>query len=233
LKGGVTVVSGGPVYISDEPDHFDSSVIDPLIFSDGKIIRALAPAVPLAESLFSNGSGCCRVIAPTRHKSCAIDAFNFSSTPETLTGSVSKEDYPFAAAKEQPYKGFWEMPKEGLVIYDTAARKGARLDQDYNYRVDPMKGKIFTLAPVTNGWAFIGRSDKYLGGCTYTLNSCSAEQVNLILDESGPFVVFLKTHVPQSSDGAVTDLGSGFYLTNLPVREADKTVVLSPESEVP
>lgn len=221
-------VSGGPIYISDLPTDFDEEVISPVIFSDGKIIRALAPAVPLSESLFSNGrDSCYRVIAPTRHKSCAIAAFNFSRK-EKLTGSVSKEDYPFAAAKEQPYTGLWKMPKEGLVIYDVAAKKGARLDQDYTYHVDRMKGKIFTLAPINDGWAVIGRADKYLGGCTYTLNSCTANQMNLTLDESGPLIVFHNTHIPQSSEGIVTDLGNGFYRIDLPIGESDRTVVLSP-----
>jgi hypothetical protein len=220
-------ISGGPIYISDEPIHFDADVINPVIFKDGKIIRALAPAVPLSDSLFSNGDKTCyRVIAPTRHKSCAIAAFNFSEK-EQLIGSISKQDFPFAAAKEQPYKGLWKMPKEGLVLYDTDAKKGTVLDQDYSYSVDRMKGKIFALAPINKGWAVIGRADKYLGGCTYSIDHWSEKQVDLTLDESGPIVIYHSNGRPVASDGQVTNLGNDFYRINLPVGEQRKVIKLS------
>lgn len=220
-------VSGGPVYISDEPAHFDAAVIKPVIFSDGKIIRALAPAVPLPDSLFSRGDkSCYRVIAPTRHKSCAIAAFNFSETP-TLSGRLSAEDYRYAAAKEQPFSGLWNLPEEGLVVFDYEAQAGTRLDHDYIYTVDHMKGKIFTLAPIHDGWAVIGRADKYLGGCTYTINTCSKKKLVITLDESGPVVVYHKNKIPKISAGTVTQLTGGFFRIDLPEGRTNHAISLS------
>jgi len=219
-------ISGGPVYISDEPNHINMQLITPLIFSDGKIIRALAPAVPLKESLFNNmQQSCYRVIAPTRHRSCAIAVFNFTNEKEKQS-YVSKNDYGCAAAKEQPYNGIWEMPDEGLVIYDWQSAKGASLHNDYIFSVERMKGKIFNIAPVQHGWSVIGRSDKYMGGCTYHIENCSESTLDLLLDESGPFIVYCKDSCPITDNGEVLVLGNHFYKIELPVGERDLKIRL-------
>ncbi|MCF8362913.1 MAG: hypothetical protein K9G70_09860 [Prolixibacteraceae bacterium] len=220
-------ISGGPVYVSDEPTHFDNEVISPVIFNDGKIIRALAPAVPLPKSLFTNGNNSCySVIAPGRHKSCAIAAFNFSETP-SLKGTISKDDYTYAPAKMQPYEGLWSLPNEGLVLYDRIANTGTLLDKNYSFSVERMKGKLFNLAPIQNGWAVIGRADKYIGGCTYTIESSSKTKLQLTLDESGPIIVYNTSKKIKSSKGSVKDIGNGFYQIDLPVGELNKRVKIS------
>ncbi|MCU0786637.1 MAG: hypothetical protein MUC91_00360 [Verrucomicrobia bacterium] len=226
-------ISGGPVYISDPPPEFEAALIRPLIFNDGRLVRALAPAVPLPESLF-RGAGandrCYRVIAPTRHGSCAIAAFNFSPSAE-LGGTVSKDDYRHAAAKEQPYHGLWSIPEEGLVVYDREAEKGVRLDADYSYSVNRMKGKIFNLAPISQEWAVIGRADKYLGGCTYTIGRTSETSLELTLDESGPLLVYQRDHRITVPEGKVTPLGEGFYRVDLPVGERNKRLTITVAAE--
>lgn len=219
-------VSGGPVYISDKPEHFNKELIEKLVFKDGKVIRALAPAVPLKESLFKGiDTGCYRVVAPTRHRSCAIAVFNFSEQ-ESAQSFISKHDYPAAAAKEQPFNGLWEVPEEGLVVYDWDKKIGAGLEVDYLFSVEKMKGKIFNIAPVKNGWAVIGRSDKYLGGCTYHIEDCSNNTLEFILDESGPVTVFCKDGSPRADAGILLELGNGFYEIDMPIGELNKTVRL-------
>ncbi len=219
-------VSGGPVYISDKPEHFNKKLIEKLVFKDGKVIRALAPAVPLKESLFNNmGADCYRVIAPTRHRSCAIAVFNFSEQSYKQS-YISKNDYTFAAAKEQPYTGLWEVPEEGLVVYDWQDNTGAWLDADYKFGVERMKGKIFNIAPVKAGWAVIGRSDKYLGGCTYHIDNCSEKMLELELDESGPVVVFCKEGNPKTNAGVLLSLGNGFYEIDMPIGVLNKKIKL-------
>lgn len=220
-------ISGGPIYISDEPLHFDKKVIEPAIFKNGKIIRTLAPAVPLPESLFADGTNTCyKVIAPTRHKSCAIGAFNFSEHP-TLKGTISKNDYPFSAAKLQPHEELWSIPKEGLVLYDNELAFGMVLDNTYDFDVAQMKAKVFTLAPIHNGWAVIGRSDKYIGGCTYTIKNCTKSKIELILDESGPIIVYNSSMQPKVSEGSIRKLNNGFYLIDLPVGEQNKKIEIT------
>jgi len=226
-------VSGGPVYISDNPEHINEEIIRPLIFNDGKIIRALAPAVPLKESLFYDSflgivglkKKSYRVIAPGRHGSAVIAAFNFSIFRK-VNGFINEDDYPFAAAKEQPYNGLWKIPKEGLVIYDYEADICELLDHDYTFTVDKMKAKIFNLAPIINGWAVIGRNDKYFGGCTYHIVDSSVDSIELLLDESGPITIYSVKGKPKPEQGILTDLGNGFYNIDLTIGEMNKKIIV-------
>ncbi|PQB07698.1 hypothetical protein BST83_11420 [Polaribacter filamentus] len=219
-------ISGGPIYISDKPTEFDKDVIDPLIFDDGKIIRTLAPAVPLHESLFSNTNDTAyRVIAPGREKSCTIAAFNFSNE-SIIKASINADDYQYASAKEQPFNGLWVMPNEGLVLYDYEKKAGDRLTNSHHFEVENMKGKIFTLSPIIKGWAVIGRSDKYISGCTYRIEKQTKRKLTLILDESGPIVVYSATQKPQTSHGIVKSIGKGFYSIELSTGEKNKKLTL-------
>lgn len=47
-------ISGGPVYLSDAPEMFAKENILPLIDTDGKLFRPVAPAVPTPESILIN-----------------------------------------------------------------------------------------------------------------------------------------------------------------------------------
>lgn len=220
-------ISGGPIYISDTPDHFNKSIIDPLIFSDGKIIKTLAPAVPLLDNLFENyNSTAFKVIAPTRSKSCAIAAFNFTSK-NTIEGVISKSDYQYAAAKEQPYNGLWEQPEEGLILYDYEANNGMKLEESYTYTIDKMRGKIFNIAPIKNGWSIIGLADKYIGGCTYTIEENTSNKLKVTLDESGPLIVYNSKSKPKSNMGSIVSIGNGFYKLNLNKGIKNKEVIFT------
>lgn len=75
-------ISGGPIYLSDRPAHFDKEVVAPLSFSDGKLLRPLAPAVPTEESLFTNPQmqkSAYITFAPLKNKSVAVAAYNLYS----------------------------------------------------------------------------------------------------------------------------------------------------------
>ncbi|MFP4027964.1 MAG: Sip1-related alpha-galactosidase [Candidatus Brocadiia bacterium] len=43
-------VSGGPIYLSDDPDDFNPGHVWPLCDADGRLFGPLAPAVPLPRS---------------------------------------------------------------------------------------------------------------------------------------------------------------------------------------
>lgn len=74
-------ISGGPVYLSDHPDHFVRELITPLHLTDGRILRPLAPAVPTPESVFIDpyeDDDAYRVIAPLPHGTAALAAYNLT-----------------------------------------------------------------------------------------------------------------------------------------------------------
>ena len=72
-------VSGGPVYLSDPADKLNPENIMPLVWSDGLLLRPLAPAVPLPDSVFPdalNENRLYRVIAPLPGQSAAVVVYN-------------------------------------------------------------------------------------------------------------------------------------------------------------
>jgi hypothetical protein len=48
------LISGGPIYVSDQPDKHNADIIRKLAFPDGSIPRCVRNARPVASSLFSD-----------------------------------------------------------------------------------------------------------------------------------------------------------------------------------
>ena len=167
-------LSGGPVYLSDPVEALVPESVFPLCFSDGRLLRPLAPAAPLPDSLFfeydtpkavslSPESGKpYRVIAPLSHGCAAIACFNFNKESDDVSGLISADDYHYASSLLQPWEGFWQVPDEGLVLYDWFSKKDFILDKPYNFTLKGFACGLFILAPVHNGYALIGDTEKFL-----------------------------------------------------------------------
>ena len=50
-----------------------------------------------------------------------------------------------------PYSGKWEVPAEGLVIYDWYTKKGQKLEGDYKINIAGFGDKLLHISPVKNG----------------------------------------------------------------------------------
>ncbi|WP_422080756.1 Sip1-related alpha-galactosidase [Ulvibacterium sp.] len=210
-------MSGGPIYVSDDPADFNKEVIMPLCYEDGLLVRPEAPAVPLPESIFNDAlyefGNVYRTIAPLKNKACAITAYNLSiKATQPLRGSIQKEDYTYASAMIQPYTGPWEMPKEGLVIYDWKEQTGKKLNgQGLEFQIDGFGHKLFLLCPIKNQWAVIGRPDKYLSPSTVEILDTSANAITLRMEEKGPILLYSATGTPSSDYLVFSAMGNDFY----------------------
>ena len=54
LHAAARAVSGGPVYVSDAPGAHDFGLLRRLVLKDGRVLRALLPARPTADTLFED-----------------------------------------------------------------------------------------------------------------------------------------------------------------------------------
>jgi len=211
-------MSGGPIYLSDAPTDFNKKVIMPLCYQDGLLIRPEAPGVPLPESIFNDalyeGEKLYKVISPLKNYSCAIAAYNLSVTSQgELTTKITPKDYTYAPAMMQPFNGLWNVPKEGLVIYDWKAQKGKKLENEgFEVNIDGFGHKLYLLCPIVNQWAVVGRPDKYLSPSTVSILNTSANQMSIQLKESGSIVLYSGAGFPLSKSLKFTDQGNGFYL---------------------
>jgi len=132
----------------------------PLCLKDGKLLRPLAPAAPLPESLCTDPmheEKAYRVIAPLVNGAAAVAAYNLLDRAESkVRSSVSSDDYTQAGNMVSPYRGPWKVPAEGLLLYDWHEQKGHIMESDYTFSMEGFSDKLIYLLPVISGWAVIG-----------------------------------------------------------------------------
>ena len=222
-------ISGGPVYISDEPSAIVSEVLIPFAYQDGKLLRTAAPATLLPESFFIHpfrGDHVFRVVAPLEDGVAAIALFNFTERGNSLSSGFKAKDYSHAGELLQPEVGPWTVPTDGLLVYDREARSVVELGEGFSSEVPNFDAKLFLLYPKTRGWAVIGRSDKYLPSAAVKINSVSDQEITFMLMESGPMMVWSEKGAPQMTGATFESLGNGLYFANLKVVKGSRQIVL-------
>ncbi len=230
-------LSGGPVYLSDAPEDFRKEFISPLIYEDGELLRPLAPGVPLPESLFFNVFStpqAYRVIAPLANNSAAITVYNLmhpkegeENTETIVTAEITQADYAHASGMLQPATAPWEVPAEGLVIYDWYKGKGEVLKDSYKVDLVGFTDALLQLSPIEKGWAVIGAVNRYLSGAAVSNIKAAGDRLEVEMVESSPLVVYSKTGKVSADGHKVSDLGNGFWRVELPVGKRGARVTVS------
>ncbi|MEG1071072.1 MAG: Sip1-related alpha-galactosidase [Akkermansia sp.] len=213
-------LSGGPVYLSDAPEQFKTENIWPLVLSDGRILRPLAPAVPTPDSTFINVFDTqqpYKVIAPLPNQSAAIASYNLNTNPNTMVnGVITMADYQSRNLmdKESPPS----IAQGSVAVYDFYAGRGTTLKNSSSSLPQQIAGfsdRLHLLVPIKNGWAVIGRSDKFLSPCTVSNIKVREDALSFNLVERGPVVIYCEKGEPvlQIPKGKVpiVDLGGGYY----------------------
>jgi len=224
-------MSGAPIYLSDNPTDFTEEFILPLAFKDGKLLRPMAPGVPLPDSVmidvYKSGKAF-RVIAPLENGCAAIVTYNlFHPGNKTIKTEVTAADYAHASGMIQPYEGPWAQPEEGLVVFDWRKGTGQKLDSAYSVELTGFSDRLLLLAPVKQGWAVVGARDKYLSPVAVKSVEATAESVQVSLVEGGPLVVWSANGTPRAEGLTAKDLGNGFWQFDLPVAEGGSGVTIS------
>lgn len=186
-------LSGGPVYLSDNPRKFAIERIRPLCFRDGELLRPLAPAVSLPESIFVDPFSEARpyrVIAPLANRSAAIVVYNLTDPEKAVTGFVSPSDYAAANGMMQPRGTEWRVPEEGLLLYDWAAKEAVALRGRHTFPLPAFGGRLFLLCPIRRGWSVIGATGKYLAPAGVEVLSETGTELLLRVRESGPVAIW-------------------------------------------
>ena len=224
-------MSGGPVYLSDNPKDFIADYIRPLCYEDGRLLRPVAPAGPLPDSAFIDPMremAAFRVVAPLTGGAAAIVAYNLHHpTPEApIQASVTKQDYTHASGMIQPYPGKWKVPDEGLVVYDWYAGKAEKLGKKYAFELKDFSDRLLLLCPIQKGWAVIGRTDKYLSPAAVEVISVSTDKLKLRLVESGPLAVWLVDGVPSAKNISFERQGNGLWKANIEPGRRDMLITI-------
>lgn len=223
-------MSGAPVYLSDAPNDINKSNVMPLCYNDGQLLRPLAPAVPLPSSIFNDHftqPNLYEVIAPLSNGCASLVIYNLNYPGSTrIEGKVSPSAYRYASALLQPYSGGWTIPEEGLVLFDWIEQKGQVFSRDYKFSLTGFANKLLHLCPIQNGWAVVGRSDKYLSPAAVKKIRTFNDRLELLLEESGPLVIWLRKGVPVSDGITFKSLGNGFWKCQLPENRKEYSIII-------
>ncbi|MFM8763809.1 MAG: Sip1-related alpha-galactosidase [Spartobacteria bacterium] len=186
-------LSGGPVYLSDAPRDFQEELIRPLCFGDGKLLRPLAPSVPLPRCVtldpFEQAEPYL-VGAPLPNGVAAVVAYNLTEPTRPVTGTIGASDYIDAAGLLDRGPHQWPEADEGLVLYDWPRGTARRLEGDWSFTLDGFADCFLLLSPIRCGWAVIGRTDKYLSPAGVEVLDVTNAEIVLRVMEEGPIAVW-------------------------------------------
>lgn len=170
-------VSGGPVYVSDTLGRSRAEVLKPLIFEDGRILRAENAGVPALDCLTENPTNSGKPFkVQNKANGCGVlAAFNLDADNKAVSGKISSSDIDMISGEEF---GVYEHFSKSLVII----KKGESFDIVLKDNDD---FKLFIVVPLKNGNGIIGRTDKYISPLTYRKNADGSYDII----ENGPFAI--------------------------------------------
>lgn len=206
-------VSGGPVYLSDDPADFDPTNVLPLCYADGKLLRPLAPAVPLPDSVYMNpfiDALAYRTIAPLANGSVAVTLFNLTEPTQPVAGCVRVNDYQQATAM-LPDHATWPLPQEGLVCYDWQNKQAIKLSDDHTMTLNKFECQLYLLCPIQHGIALIGATNKYLAPAAITFAHIDESQLIVHLHEAADLTVYSEKPLTSQAQMQVTEMGEYLY----------------------
>lgn len=186
-------VSGGPVYLSDDPADFKEELIWPLVDSEGKVFRPQAPAVPFPDELGVNpmfSGKAFRVFAPVGDEAMAIICYNLNNeeTGTSVKATVSPQDFRWRNALENGIPA--EYDEEGMLIYDWEKKTGLLLRAPAEMTLQGFTDRLLFLCPVRDGWAVVGVEEKYLSPAVVRIVSRTEQKLVLDVLASGTLKVW-------------------------------------------
>ena len=193
----------------------------PLVWSDGLLLRPLAPAVPLPDSVFLdalNENRLYRVIAPLPGQSAAVVLYNLKhpSPAEPVQGKISLGDYKNAAAllNGNAAEAYASIPAEGIAAYSAAGGCALTPAQpDLDVKLTGFKDRLFILSPCA-----LAAAPEY-----------GADSLRFRVKESGPVVVWHGKSPVKAGNVPVKNLGNGFYELQFPVSDRPLDVTVTAE----
>lgn len=180
-------VSGGPVYLTDEPGRTNPEVVKPLAFSDGSLPLPDEPALPTEDSLMRDpynepvplkvfskasvdGAGVYGIVA----------AFNITRDDVSVRGSVTPSD---------------ALPPKGEYLIYEYFSEALWIDGKAEFELEPMGVKLFIIAPKHSWLTAIGTRDVYVMPKAITWLTVLEDEAILRMREPGLLVARVEGNV--------------------------------------
>ena len=176
LKNSVLrAISGGPIYVSDMIGRSRAEILAPLCLSDGKILRCSNPATATYDCAAVNPTECGEAIkVQSRYNDYGIvAAFNIDVENRAVKCRIGGDLVEGFDADE--YAVYEHFSGDMKILHRGESFEVTLADND-DFR-------LYILAPIKNGFAAIGRTDKFISPAT--VKDVCGESVTLY--EEGPY----------------------------------------------
>ena len=147
-------ISGGPIYISDKIERSRAEILKPLILSDGSILRCDRPAMPSFDCVTEDcrKSGKALKVQNTVGEYGVMAVLNIDENENSVSAEIGGKYIEGFASEE-------------YAVYEYFSREVRILKYDEIFKItlsDSNDYKFYVFAPIQNGFAAIGRTDKYI-----------------------------------------------------------------------
>lgn len=159
----IRAISGGPIYVSDTAERSIASVLLPLAFSDGRILRCDNPGVPTKDCL----TVCTRKTntALKLFNNCGdiyyVTAFNLSDSQEPVSLTVDLD-----SMMTKPICDKYVITERFTGIRKVVTKQDGIYCNDIIKNIDDLR--LYTIAPVISGFTCLGLCEKYIGAKSVT-----------------------------------------------------------------
>lgn len=172
-------ISGGPIYVSDMIDRSNKEIFAPLATADGRILRCDRPCTPTADCITEDptSSGKALKLQNIANESGIMVLLNLDAENKPVKATVSPSMIKDLKAGE-------------YAVYEhfSGALRMMNYNDSFNVTLnDSDDVKLYIFAPVTDGFAVIGRTDKFIS--PKTVKSVNGREVTLTENGRYAYVV--------------------------------------------
>jgi raffinose synthase len=187
-------ISGGPIYITDQPGKERPEIVRPLATSDGRLLMLDEPGQVTPDTLLTDVAlepvplKVFGTISRPGTSTAMVAAFNVNKSASTVTGRIGAED-----ALPVFYPGM--NPTPALAVYQRTSGRTFLLDERHRslpFSLDDFGYELFTLVPIESGAAVFGLLDKYLGPAAIVSQKVLPNEIRVRLREAGDFGAWLE-----------------------------------------
>ena len=159
----IRAISGGPIYVSDTAERSIASVLAPLAFSDGRILRCDKPGVPTKDCLTINAKESDKALKIFNN--CGdiyyVTAFNLNEKQKPVSVCVD-----LAGMEVKPLCEKYVLTERFTGVRTVITEENGYSFNDTVKNIDDLR--LYTLAPAISGFACLGLCEKYIGAKSVT-----------------------------------------------------------------
>jgi hypothetical protein len=168
-------INCGPIYITDNVGEQDFSVLRPLVYSDGRIIRSETPLLPTRDCLFQVQDAQLFKASSMVRGAGLLGVWN-AADADRVQGAIRPVDVR-------------NINGSDFAVYEHFSKKltHAGLNDSIAVSLNHLGYQLYYVVPIHNGFAPFGLTDKYNAPATILDFRMQAHRATVTLYEGGRF----------------------------------------------